>query len=269
MIDLGPVHINGLVAVSRHPEQRLVIVRSDPTRLRLFILIIWSLQHKARYSVNHAPVERFEHLSAPFVTNSRRIASFYRTQALIYDQTRWAFLFGRREIIDTVAQEETPATILEIGCGTGVNIRRLHRTFPDSAITGVDLSAAMLRVARSRTKTGEHRVDFVEMVYDRPIASGRPFDLVLFSYSLSLMNPGWEGALSAVCEDLRPGGRIAVVDFHDCPGRIMKWYMHKFLVRIDGHLLPELNRRFDTTEQDVRRAYGGRWRYFTYIGKNR
>jgi S-adenosylmethionine-diacylgycerolhomoserine-N-methlytransferase len=195
------------------------------------------------------------------------IESFYRFQARFYDQTRWAFLFGRQSTIGNIKCHCRPSSALEIGCGTGVNIRRLQRIFPDAKLTGVDLSTSMLRVARSKTDTRGGKVQFLEMVYDQPVSKDRPFDLILFSYSLTMMNPGWDLALSAAAEDLASDGCIAVVDFHDCPGKGMKWYMDQCHVRIDGHLLPELETRFWSVEQRIQKAYAGWWRYFTFIGK--
>jgi hypothetical protein len=38
---------------------------------------------------------------------------------------------------------------------------------------------------------------------------------------------------------------------------------------MDGHLLPHLNGRCRPVAQTVRGAYGGGWRYFTFIGRKR
>jgi hypothetical protein len=37
----------------------------------------------------------------------------------------------------------------------------------------------------------------------------------VFSYCLSMIDPGWQQALDAALCDLQPGGLLAVVDFHD------------------------------------------------------
>lgn len=39
-------------------------------------------------------------------------------------------------------------TLLDIGCGTGLELRSIYRRFPDAQITGVDLSEAMLKKLR-------------------------------------------------------------------------------------------------------------------------
>jgi S-adenosylmethionine-diacylgycerolhomoserine-N-methlytransferase len=197
---------------------------------------------------------------------SEWIDSFYRFQAAAYDQTRWAFLFGRTSILAETLKLIQPARMLEVGCGTGANIRRLSRQLPDVSITGVDLSDSMLRVARRKTDMADGRIRFVKHMYDRPLSNGTSFDVILFSYSLSMMNPGWATALDAAALDLASGGVISVVDFHNCRGKGLRKYMDLCHVRLEGHLLDGLKQRFVTRHVEVNPAYWGWWQYFTYVG---
>ncbi|RJP22258.1 MAG: methyltransferase domain-containing protein [Deltaproteobacteria bacterium] len=64
--------------------------------------------------------------------------------------------------------------ILEPGCGTGIYTRMLLDAFPGSSILGVDISEAMVRVARSRIV--DHRARFA--VEDAEEATGGTYDLV-------------------------------------------------------------------------------------------
>ena len=54
------------------------------------------------------------------------VQRFYRLHACIYDATRWAFLYGRRRAIDALALQPGN-TVLEIGCGTGLNFKHILR----------------------------------------------------------------------------------------------------------------------------------------------
>ena len=193
------------------------------------------------------------------------LESYYRFHSLIYDATRWSFLFGRQAIIDLAAAGGPAERILEIGCGTGRNLIALQRAFPGAAVTGVDLSAAMLGVAARKAGGAE----LVCRAYDEPLAAGQPFDLVVCSYSLSMFNPGWEEALSCATADLRPGGRLALVDFHDTPSAPFRRWMALNHVRMEGHLAPRLETLFEPATRQVRRAYGGLWRYLLFIGNKR
>jgi S-adenosylmethionine-diacylgycerolhomoserine-N-methlytransferase len=197
------------------------------------------------------------------------LSRYYRWHARLYDATRWSFLFGRAALIRSIALlAPPPRNILEIGCGTGSNLPRLVRRFPEAAVTGLDLSADMLARARRKLERGQLPVTLLEQRYDRPLYPEPVFDLILFSYCLSMIDPGWEQAVEAALRDLRPGGWLAAVDFHDTPFAGFRRWMGVNHVRLDGHLLPYLNARCaPVARTTLRDAYGGGWRYFTFIGQ--
>ncbi len=100
-----------------------------------------------------------------------------------------------------------------------------------------------------------------------PCCSEPPFDLLVFSYALSMFNPGWDQAIGVAHQELAPGGTIAVVDFHSSPLALFKRWMALNHVRMEGHLLPELQSRFAIIHQEIRPAYGGIWYYLLFVGK--
>ena len=140
----------------------------------------------------------------------RALESYYRMHAGIYDLTRWSFLWGREALVRRVAACHSPTRILEVGCGTGKNLGHLGRLFPQAQLWGLDLSADMLGVAGKKLRDLAHRLNLVQASYDRPVAEEPFFDLVVFSYALSMFNPGWEEAVEAAGQDLIPGGAMAV-----------------------------------------------------------
>ncbi|HPF59129.1 MAG TPA: methyltransferase domain-containing protein [Candidatus Competibacteraceae bacterium] len=196
------------------------------------------------------------------------LARYYRWHARIYDATRWSFLFGRNALIRALASDvNLPRNILEIGCGTGGNLLRLARQFPEAAVTGLDLSADMLARARRKLEARQLPVTLLQQCYDWPLYPEPVFDLIVFSYCLSMMNPGWNRALASAMRDLRPGGRLAVVDFHDTRITGFRRWMGMNHVRMDGHLLPGLNTLCQPVTTALHKAYGGGWRYFHFIGQ--
>ena len=196
------------------------------------------------------------------------LSRYYRGHARLYDATRWSFLFGRAALIQSIALLPTPPrNILEIGCGTGSNLLRLVRQFPDAAVTGLDLSEDMLARARRKLERGQWPVTLLQQRYDRPLYPEPVFDLIVFSYCLSMINPGWEQAVDAALRDLRPGGRLAAVDFHETRFHAFQRWMAVNHVRMDGHLLPCLNAHCHRLLQTPGVAYGGLWRYFRFIGQ--
>ncbi len=204
--------------------------------------------------------------SGPTHTHLGAIKRYYRFHARIYDLSRWTFLKGRKALRATVAESLTPHRILEVGCGTGTNLLHLARLFPVAHLAGIDISADMLAVAKKKLRNFSHRLTLVQAAYDRPMAPGPQFDQIVFSYALSMFNPGWEEALAAAILDLKGEGTIAVVDFHDSPSPAFKKWLGLNHVRLDGHLLPFLRSQFLPCRWDIRPVYGGLWSYFFFIG---
>ncbi len=197
------------------------------------------------------------------------IRSYYKVHAKLYEATRWSFLFGRKRIIRALKLPKlSDQTILEVGCGTGHNLATLANDYPKLQLMGVDISPDMLEVASKRLQRHSRRVLFLEKPYfpgDWTLPA-KP-DLILFSYCLTMVNPGWEDALQRAYDDLQAGGLIAVVDFHDAPFKFFHRWMGYNHVRMDNHLLPVLQKRFTPIQLEVDQAYGGLWSYFLFVGK--
>lgn len=108
--------------------------------------------------------------------------------------------------------------VLDIGCGTGRNFPYLRDAVgPSGRIYGVDISPGMLRKAkRLRDSNGWRNVELTECDaadYSAP----RPLDGVLFSLSFNTM-PHHRDVLRRVWDQLRPGGRLVIMDAKVPPG---------------------------------------------------
>lgn len=196
---------------------------------------------------------------------SIKMERYYRLHSHIYDYTRWSFLFGRKKIVGLTADFVKPCRILEIGCGTGANLSTLAKTFPEALITGIDISDSMLNKSRRQLEKYGTRIELLNCNYNRPLGRGG-YDLVLFSYTLTMINPGWQAALNAAIADLVPGGCMAVVDFHRGGTSWFSAWMGVNNVRMEGEVLPWLIQRFDPLFLSEPKAYCGLWQYFYFIG---
>lgn len=143
---------------------------------------------------------------------------FYRLHAAVYDWTRPLILFGRAEAVRAL-RLRPGERVLDVGCGTGWSLPRLHAS--GGRVVGIEPSAPMRRRALARLE----RLSLAGVVDldPRPYGSHADYeglaDAVLFSYSLSMIPP-FEDVLDRARKDLRPGGRIAVVDFLDARGPV-------------------------------------------------
>lgn len=195
--------------------------------------------------------------------------NYYKWHAAVYDATRWSFLFGRKALLRQLPiAVNIQQTLLEVGCGTGHNLRFLAKRHPNLQLIGLDVSAEMLARSSKATAQYSRQVQLFEQAYGAaPLKNTQAPDIVLFSYALTMFNPGWEAAIEQAWTDLKQGGRIAVVDFHNTPSRAFRWWMDQNHVRMDGHLLPFLQSKFRTELLEIRIAWLGLWKYFIYIGQ--
>jgi S-adenosylmethionine-diacylgycerolhomoserine-N-methlytransferase len=201
------------------------------------------------------------------------LLGYYKWHARIYDATRWSFLFGRdrlvRLAVTALPKHATPGGphIVEVGCGTGRNLAALAKAFPTAQITGIDLCPPMLARATRAIGGASSRTRLLCTAYERHTLADASVDMVVFSYALSMFNPGFEEALSTARAHLRPGGIVAVADFRTSPVPWFRAWMRVNHVRLDGHLPPALAARFTIVHDEIRSAYGGLWDYFCCIGR--
>ncbi len=98
----------------------------------------------------------------------------------------------------------SPTRVADLGCGPGATTARLHDTFPDAAVVGVDASPAFVARARRSLPVAT----FVVADATRPLPHG-PFDLVYARFLLAHL-PDVAGALRTWVRALRRGGLLVL-----------------------------------------------------------
>ena len=97
---------------------------------------------------------------------------------------------------------------LEVGVGTGLNLPFYHA---DVRLTGIDLSSAMLAIARRRANDLDHAVELREADAHALPFPDKSFDTVVCTFSLCAI-PDERRAVSEMKRVLRPGGRLLLAD---------------------------------------------------------
>ena len=132
--------------------------------------------------------------------------------AAIYDRMNHVLSLGLDRRWRRVAAADvkgTPARMLDLACGTGDFAFALARRFPEAEITGVDLTPAMLEIARAKNRSPHIR--FVEGDALALPATG-PFDLCVCAFGFRNF-PDRGQALREVRRVLAPGGELLVLEF--------------------------------------------------------
>jgi phosphatidylethanolamine/phosphatidyl-N-methylethanolamine N-methyltransferase len=137
------------------------------------------------------------------------VAKAYARWAPIYDLV-FGQVFDRGRKASIAAAERIGGRILEVGVGTGLSLPEYAWT---NRLTGVDLSAPMLRKAKDRV--AEHRLTNVDglAVMDAQHLGFQDgvFDVVVAQYVITAV-PDPEATLDEFARVLRPGGEIILVN---------------------------------------------------------
>jgi ubiquinone/menaquinone biosynthesis C-methylase UbiE len=137
------------------------------------------------------------------------------TKTSLFD--RWSATYDRPQLQNATYRplhnavlarlaDATPATVLDLGCGTGQLTARLVERFPDANVCGLDYSMGMLREAQCRLggRAALLRCDAQAL----PLAS-QSMDLVVCTESFHWY-PDQESALAGIARVLRPGGQLLI-----------------------------------------------------------
>ncbi len=143
-------------------------------------------------------------------------------------------------MLDSLAADATkPASVLDVGCGTGRLLRRARLRWPQAELIGIDPDEGMIEIAREAVPAAALHLASAESM---PLADSS-VDLVLCAVSMHHWSDSGAG-LREVARVLRPGGRFCFAD----------WVMTDWLTKLlcAGAKTPEsLKERFIRTDLQV------------------
>lgn len=178
------------------------------------------------------------------VDQVQKMDRMYRWTRHVYDLTRRYYLLGRDRMLREVATRPA-GHVVEVGCGTARNLKRLYAHAPQHTLYGIDASHEMLDTARQNLASTGADVRLTQGLAEdltrETLGRTGGFDVLFFSYVLSMI-PTWKDAVDAAVESARPGGTIYVVDFWD-QGDLPSGFaslLQGWLSLFDVHHRPEL-----------------------------
>lgn len=122
----------------------------------------------------------------------------------------------RDGLIRTLEQLQPFESLLEVGCGPGVNLWRIQEAFPDADLTGLDVSQAAVDSGAARfaaadedgTLKGSGRVALCAGVLPDALEAMGPVDVVLSCYALAYV---WPNRMHETLTQVLALARAAVV----------------------------------------------------------
>ena len=150
----------------------------------------------------------------------------YGRSAALYDYVTGPLTASLARVRMKLAPPLQNMKVLDIGCGTGSDLRLYSQAGCD--VYGVDLSAAMLKVARKKLGDAAdlRHCDATQLPFPDNF-----FGLVLSAFSLHEMN--WEKRPVVVREMARVAkadGRILLTDFHSGPYRFPDGWLTRAVI---------------------------------------
>lgn len=138
-----------------------------------------------------------------------------------YDQFTRQFSFGmdarwkRALVADALGAlpRAGGGVAVDVACGTGDLAYAIAGARPGASIIGVDASPEMLAHAAQRPERATHPIALVVGDIMRLHLADASADLVTAGYALRNV-PDWRGGLRELARVLRPGGRLATLDFY-------------------------------------------------------
>lgn len=154
----------------------------------------------------------------------------YDRAARTYDQLWQHYINATLDHVTDTLQLEGNEHVLDVSCGTGALIHRLRAHYSDLKITGLDLSEEM--IAQARRKVGDHP----GVTLQQGSAEDLPFDSETFNVVVSTSAFHYYGhpeqALAEFRRVLRPGGRLALLDWN--ADYWLWWLLDPLLRRLDA-----------------------------------
>ncbi len=192
--------------------------------------------------------------------NSKDSNAMYSTLSKFYDLFDLIFLLGgkgnpRSGLLEALG--DAPTCILEVCVGTAANSILVAARYRQSQIVGIDISAAMLSVARKKiARKRLTNIQVENMSADAMRFADNTFEAVMVSFALHEMEHELrEAILKEISRVLKPDGKLCVIDFARQKDRANRVFMSLW-TRIEPPCFPSF---LDMDWRSALNAYGLRF----------
>ena len=167
------------------------------------------------------------------------VPKFFDETSQTYDRVVIWTTFGKDRYWKKEILKKIPAgdAILDLACGTGILTFQIAERFPESKITGVDITESYLSVAKKKLMP-HHRISFVKQDAER-LSLEQKFDCIVSSYIPKYCSP--KDLIRACVNHLEANGVIVLHDFTYPKNRIVRalWNAYFVLLNTFGYFMPK------------------------------
>ena len=140
----------------------------------------------------------------------------------------------RRRSLRWIVDPSVPQQILDIACGTGdYSIAIARRAHPDTVVTGVDLTEAMLQVMRSKVEKAGlvGRIVAEQGNAEAMRFADNRFDRATIAFGIRNFEHR-EQALREILRVLKPGGRLVILELSVPTNPLLRWCYNLYFTRL-------------------------------------
>jgi demethylmenaquinone methyltransferase/2-methoxy-6-polyprenyl-1,4-benzoquinol methylase len=156
---------------------------------------------------------------------AQQVEQMFDSIAPAYDFMNTAMTFGlhrwwrKRALDDAAKSTGNPASILDIATGTGDVAFDLQRRYPNSSITGIDLSEGMLKIARKKLAKADEDDVRLNISFEQGDSlhmrfADNSFDLITVAYGVRNFEHLAQG-LAEMARVLRHDGTLCIIELSE------------------------------------------------------
>ena len=154
-------------------------------------------------------------MSAEEVENVEEMAAFFDARAAGYDDYMRDSIFPGAEfaefyqaVTSPIGSSDKPLRILDLGCGTGLELEGLFQRVPSAQVTGIDLAEGMLQFLRQRYVAHASQITLVTDSYLTWPLGRQVYDHAISALSMHHVLRDTKRELYArIHAALKPGGK--------------------------------------------------------------
>ena len=177
-----------------------------------------------------------------------KMDEFFTARVDGYDEHMLNEVDGCREAYGEMSKlvPENTKNLLDLGCGTGLELEAIFKRFPDISVTGIDLTKAMLD--KLEEKYRGKNITLIQGDYFRTDLGQNSFDTAIsfqtihhFSHEMKI------GLYQKICDSLKSGGVYIECDYMvETQAEEEYWYAENVRIRREQNIPENEFYHYDT-----------------------